>query len=169
MTEVIVKMNKEDLVVLTAAGVAFVLFTRPQHNKWTPPESAKPYLNAINKASNTNNLPAGLLARVAYQESRFRPDIISGQVQSSAGAQGLMQIVPRWHPNVDPLDPFESIDYAADYLKRLFKKYKNWSDALAAYNWGQGNLDRYKRGELLTMPTETKNYIREITGDVGVS
>ncbi len=48
------------------------------------------------------NLPKNLLARVAYQESHFRPSIINGTQKSSKGAVGIMQIIPKWHPNVDP-------------------------------------------------------------------
>src|SRR3990172_2707257 len=62
------------------------------------------YLPALNAAEKKYGIPRDLLARQAFQESRFREDIISGRTISSAGALGLMQLVPKWHPGVDPLN-----------------------------------------------------------------
>lgn len=130
---------------------------------WLPPESATPYLYWLYKAESKHGLPENLLVRVAYQESRFRDDIISGEKISSAGAVGIMQIVPRWHPDVDPLNVPEAIDYAAAYLVRLYKSTGSWAMALAAYNWGIGNLSN--KG-FDAAPLETKNYVEQITGDI---
>lgn len=110
-------------------------------------------------------MPPGLLKRVAWQESRFRDDIVSGRTVSAAGAVGLMQIVPRWHPDVDPRDPVASIIYAGKYLARLKAKFGTWDLALAAYNWGPGNLARHGLG---AAPPETVAYVTEIGADVGV-
>lgn len=134
---------------------------------WTPPKEAEIYLPAIDAASAEFDLPENLLARVAYQESRFRPDIIEGETVSSAGAMGIMQIVPKWHPDVDPLDPFESIQYAAKYLRTLYNRFGNWKQALAAYNYGQGNVS--KRPKFTQWPLETRNYVTEIGGDIGLA
>lgn len=113
------------------------------------------------------SLPARLLERVAYEESRFREDIISGQTVSSAGAQGLMQIVPKWHPTVNALDPFASIDYAGKYLRQLFNQFGDWQLALAAYNWGPGNVSKSR--EPSSWPAETRNYVASISTDVGLA
>jgi soluble lytic murein transglycosylase-like protein len=134
--------------------------------KWEPPKSAEKYLPLIRENEKKYNMPPNLLARVAYQESHYRDDIINGPYTSSAGAQGIMQIVPRWHPNVNPWNPDEAIPYAAKYLHKLMKRFGNWKDALAAYNWGPTNLSRFKKGELVVMPKETKNYVAEISRDV---
>lgn len=130
------------------------------------PENAA-YVTALHRAEAANGIPRGMLVRLAYQESRFRQDIISGAVKSSAGALGIMQIVPRWHPGVDPLDPFASISYAAGYLARLKRKFGTWERALQAYNWGEGNLSRWLAGEIATMPSETRNYSAQILADLG--
>lgn len=137
-----------------------------QTANWVPPKSADKYMHWIIDAETTRGIPPNLLARVAYQESRFRPDIIDGRTVSSAGALGIMQIVPRWHPNVDPLNPKEAIYYAADYLRKLKARFGSWPQALAAYNWGQGNLEKYLRGELKDVPRETQNYVAEIGRDI---
>ena len=89
---------------------------------------------------------------------------------SSAGAMGIAQIVPKWHPDVDPLNPTQSIYYAAQYLKNLQKQFGEWRKALAAYNWGPGNLSKaiIKYGDdwLDYAPTETRNYVTQIWGDI---
>ena len=131
--------------------------------RWSLPERAAPYEAALRDAEYENQLPPGLLGRMAYQESRFRDDIINGDTISRAGAVGIMQIVPRWHPDVDPLNPYDSIAYAGKYIRRLYNRFGSWDMALAAYNWGQGNLSR-KGFE--NAPKETVNYVRDIMSDI---
>lgn len=126
-----------------------------------------PYRELLDQAEAVNGIPPLMLARLAYQESRFRQDIISGQKISSAGAVGIMQIVPRWHPDVNPLDVGASIRYAAKYLASLYRQFGSWELALQAYNWGPGNLSKYLKGQIGGMPTETANYSRQILADVG--
>lgn len=136
---------------------------------WWPPSK---YAGAVATAESRHGLPAGLLGRLLWQESRYREDIIAGQVVSSAGAVGIAQIVPKWHPDVNPLDWRASIDYAARYLKTLYVQFgHDWRKALAAYNWGPGNLSRVNlklQLWLSQVPTETRNYVNEITKDVPV-
>lgn len=127
---------------------------------WVTPPKGQPYEQWFLDASHMYQLPAGLLSRVAYQESRYNPRAIS-----PANAQGIMQIVPKWHPNVDPFDARESIYYAAKYLRYLRNQTGNWTLALAAYNWGIENLTR--KG-IENAPTETRNYIAQIGADVNL-
>lgn len=139
---------------------------------WSIPERGQPYQAALMAAETKYGIPHNLLARLAYQESRFRRDIITGQTVSSAGAQGIMQIVPKWHPDVDPLNPWDAIDYAGYYLGQLYKQFGEWPKALAAYNWGPGNVKKAINEKstywIQKAPTETKNYVAEITRDVKV-
>ncbi len=115
-------------------------------------------------------LPSRLLARVAAQESNFDP----GAYNAQSGASGMMQIVPKWHPdvNVTDLDPRDDILYAAKYLRENFDRFGSWAKSLAAYNWGPGNLQNAINtgGEnwLMTAPTETKNYVQNITSDLRI-
>lgn len=125
------------------------------------------FMSAFASARARYGLPARLLERVAYQESRFREDIISGQTVSSAGAVGLMQIVPKWHPDVNPRDPIASIDYAGRYLRQLFTQFGSWRLALAAYNWGPGNLSKSR--DPANWPRETRDYVSQIAADVGLA
>lgn len=124
----------------------------------------KPLLEA---AERKYGIPEGMLARLAWQESRFRPDIISGATKSAAGAVGIMQIVPRWHPGVNPLNPAESIDYAGKFLADLYRQFGSWELALKSYNWGAANVAAWLRGAKIE-PVETRNYSAQILADLGM-
>lgn len=122
----------------------------------------------FDQASAAARLPRGLLARVAWQESRYRVDAYN----AGSGAAGIMQIVPRWHPGVDPYDARAAIPYAAAYLRRLYDRFGSWALALCAYNWGEGNLSRAigSAGSddpaALLLPLETRAYYRDVLADV---
>ena len=139
---------------------------------WALPTKANPYAADIAAAEINNGIPNKLLARLLYQESRFRDDIISGEKKSSAGAIGIAQIVPKWHPKVNPYDPRDSIYYAAEYLSSLYRQFGSWRRALAAYNWGPGNLSEaiQTAGDnwISIAPRETQNYVTQITADVPI-
>lgn len=134
---------------------------------WHLPERAAPYAEAISQAEAKYGLPEGLLARTLYEESRFRPEIIDGTVRSSAGAIGIAQFMPATarEAGIDPADPHQAIPAAARYLRGLFDRFGSWAEALAAYNWGQGNVQR--KG-LDAAPAETKRYTSAILGDLGL-
>jgi soluble lytic murein transglycosylase-like protein len=122
-----------------------------------------------------NGMPPGLLEAVAYRESRFRPDIIDGRTRSAAGAVGIMQVVPKWHPGLGEsgaLDPSRAVPYAANYLRTLYNKFGSWRLALAAYNWGQGNLQAKDLADGIVgddWPAETRLYVEEITRNAGLA
>lgn len=126
------------------------------------------YKNMLRAAEIKNGIPQNMLARLAWQESRFREDIISGRTVSRAGAVGIMQIVPRWHPGVNALNPSAAIDYAGAFLASLHKKFGSWELALKSYNWGAGNVSAWLRGEK-TQPVETQLYSSQILSDLGMT
>ncbi|MEI7447897.1 MAG: transglycosylase SLT domain-containing protein [Burkholderiales bacterium] len=136
--------------------------------RWTPPAAAGPYLSAIAAAEARYGIPSNMLARLLWQESRFRPDIIEGRTRSPAGAVGIAQFMPATARqfNLDPLDPIASIDAAGRYLSQLYRRFGTWAQALAAYNWGQGNVAR--RG-LDQAPAETRRYYSSILSDLGLA
>lgn len=146
--------------------VGFVNSTEKYREAISDPRNY-PYVDRITAAEARQGIPAGLLLRLAYQESRFRDDIVSGRRLSSAGAVGLMQIVPKWHPNVDPYNWQASVDYAAGYLRQLYDQFKTWEYALKAYNTGPGNLRKILAGKMAE-PLETQKYSREILADAGI-
>lgn len=109
-----------------------------------------------------NGLPRGLLAAVMKQESGGDPNAVS-----PAGAQGQFQFMPETAKQygIDPFNPQQAADGAARMLGDLNKKYSgDLAKTLAAYNWGQGNVDR--KG-LENAPPETQNYIKTIGGQFG--
>ena len=104
------------------------------------------------------NLPTGLLAAVAQQESGG-----NAQAVSSAGAQGLMQLMPSTAAGmgVNALDATQAIDAAAKILSGSLTKYNGSVPlALAAYNAGAGAVAQYGG---IPPYSETQNYVRSIT------
>lgn len=138
---------------------------------WALPERATPYAADIMAAERTNAMPTNLLARMLWQESRFRPEIISGELTSTAGAIGIAQIIPRFHPTVDPTNPIASIYYAAGYLAEQRRRFGTWPLALSAYNSGptatNNRLMEHGSDWFAHAPKETQKYIRDIVADVG--
>ena len=70
------------------------------------------WIPALNAAEVQYGLPTDLLARIAYQESHFRTDIITGATPSPAGALGLMQMMPQYFDSVRVPRPFTPDDTA---------------------------------------------------------
>lgn len=104
------------------------------------------------------DLPSGLLAAVAQQESGGNAHAVS-----PAGARGLMQLMPSTAAGmgVDPDDPAQAITAAARILSGSLHRYHGSIElALAAYNAGAGAVARYGG---IPPYTETQNYVRSIT------
>ncbi|HMK98121.1 MAG TPA: transglycosylase SLT domain-containing protein [Acidimicrobiales bacterium] len=108
---------------------------------WSPlPSSASAYAPEMASAASTYGVPVQLLAAVASTESSFQPDAVS-----SAGAQGLMQLMPGTASSlgVDPFDPSQAIVGAAQLLSSYHARYGSWALALAAYNAGPNAVDEF--------------------------
>ena len=120
---------------------------------------ATKYDNEIAQAAATYNLPEKLIASVMKQESNFNPN-----ATSSAGAKGLMQLMPqtaRFLGVTNPEDPEQNIMGGAKYLRQMLDKFdNNLSLALAAYNAGPGNVTKYNG---IPPFKETQNYVKNIT------
>lgn len=116
----------------------------------------------ISRVSSKFGVREGLISRVVHAES-------GGKVsaRSPKGAQGLMQLMPKTAKGLgvtNPLDPEQNITGGVKHLSYLLNKYKgDESKALAAYNWGQGNVDRKGLGK---MPKETRDYLTKILGNI---
>lgn len=128
------------------------------------------YRAAISAAEQANGIPSGMLARLLYQESHYRADIISGATRSPAGAIGIAQFMPAtapdWSVNLYDGNPFDDIAGAGKYLAWLYRQTGAWDKALAAYNWGIGNV---KRKGLSVAPAETRTYYSSILRDIGMA
>ena len=114
-------------------------------------------------------LDPALLAAVIYQESKFDAD-----ARSSSGAIGLMQLLPATAKGIalrtggsrfevrDLYDPEINVRYGSWYLRHLIERYGDERTALAAYNAGQTNVDRWLRdgGEIAF--AETRGYVESV-------
>jgi len=86
-----------------------------------------------------------IVQAVIQRESSGRQTDASGKTLTSpTGALGLMQLEPATAKmlGVDPNDATQNVAGGTAYLQQLFAKYGDWFNALAAYNWGPGNVDR---------------------------
>jgi soluble lytic murein transglycosylase-like protein len=112
------------------------------------------------KASDTYGVSEDLLKAVAKAESNFNTNSTS-----SAGAMGVMQLMPSTAAQLgvtDAYDAEQNIMGGAKLLSQLLNKYDgDTSLALAAYNAGSGNVDKY--GGIPPF-TETQNYVNKILG-----
>jgi soluble lytic murein transglycosylase-like protein len=134
---------------------------------WQDVGEGPTYVPYLNQTEQQYGIPTNLLARIAYQESHFRADIISGATVSPAGAVGIMQLEPQYFPGAGQ-NPMTDIGTAGAYLAKLYTEFGDWQVATAAYNDGPGNLAKYEAGTLTTLPLETQNYVADIFADVPV-
>jgi soluble lytic murein transglycosylase-like protein len=115
----------------------------------------------IQKVSSALDMDPNLIKAVVKAESNYNPKAVS-----HAGAQGLMQLMPRTAKEMgvkDPFDPLQNIWGGARYLKSMMNRHGgNLNKALAAYNWGPGNLDRHGYGNGSNLPRETRRYIEVV-------
>ncbi len=119
---------------------------------------------AIKTSSKKHGIDEGLIRAIVKIESDFNPKVVS-----SAGAMGLMQLMPenvRHYGVSDPFNIEENIDAGTKHIKDYLEMFNNDLDmALVAYNFGPGNMR--KRGitgssDFYKLPTETKNYLVKI-------
>jgi soluble lytic murein transglycosylase len=127
------------------------------------------YETLVRAHARNYRLAPALLAAVIYQESKFRAD-----ARSSSGAIGLMQLLPDTARGIairtggtrfrteDLYDPDINVRYGCWYLRHLLDKYRDEGTALAAYNAGQDNVDRWLREHIGIQFAETRSYVKRV-------
>ena len=117
------------------------------------------YDASINEHARRQGVAEDLVRAVIQVESAFNPYAVSNK-----GAMGLMQLMPATANELgvkDPFDPDQNIRGGVKYLKQLLERYDNKVElALAAYNAGIGNVEKY--GAVPPFK-ETRNYVNKIT------
>lgn len=116
-----------------------------------------PFGSIIYREAIKNQLPPELIAAVVESESDFQPRLVSNKA-----ARGLMQIVPetaRFMRCVDPFDPDANIAAGTGYLHYLMNRFGDVQVALAAYNAGEGTVERL--GGIPQYP-ETIEYVERV-------
>jgi peptidoglycan lytic transglycosylase len=149
------------------AAVALVQQSKPGwwERLWYPLR----YEQIVRGHADNYSLDPTLLAAVIYQESKFKAD-----ARSTSGALGLMQLLPDTAKGIalhtggsafrvdDLYDPEINVRYGAWYLRHLLRKYRDERSALAAYNAGQDNVDRWRRQGSGIRFSETRAYVDRV-------
>ena len=134
------------------------------------------YSEYVQKYSEEYGVDCDIIYAVIKCESNFNPN-----AKSSAGAMGLMQMMPSTFKDVqsrlgeeledDALyDPETSIKYGTYYLKHLYDAFGDWDLVFAAYNAGRGNVSKWLKnekystdGKLVKIPfPETERYVKKV-------
>jgi soluble lytic murein transglycosylase len=167
------------LATAALAGLAAVLLMPTFHQAVQEISLPLRHEDIIRQQAADKNLDPAMIAAVIYAESHF----IEGRT-SSAGATGLMQLTPSTAQYIahrsggalfeqaDLATPQVNISYGSYYLRYLMDRYgENETLALAAYNGGEGNVDRWvaearSRDRSLTIEAipfgETREYVRKV-------
>ena len=168
------------VVALLAAGaLAFAALQHEQPGWWVRLWYPLDYRTVVVGNARLYHLDPALVAAVVYEESQFDPN-----ARSAAGAVGLMQLLPdtargiaihtgggNFHPATDLLNPDLNVRYGCWYLQHLQQKYAEYPNgnelALAAYNAGQANVDKWIKETTPGEPVQirfpaTRGYVSEV-------
>ena len=154
------------LLVAVGAGLAYLRSGPTWFDRLRYPLK---YEQIVKGHARNYHLDPALLAAVIYQESKFRSD-----AKSSSGAIGLMQLKPETAQGIairtggsrfqtsDLYDPEINIRYGSWYLRHLLDRYHDEKTALAAYNAGQQNVDRWRAEGKGIQYSETRAYVDRV-------
>jgi peptidoglycan lytic transglycosylase len=157
------------LVVVVAAVGAFLYLQKTEPPWWARLWFPLRYTAIVRGHAANYRLNPALLAAVIEEESKFNAD-----ARSRTGAIGLMQLQPATAEGIalrtggsrfvvsDLYKPEINVRYGAWYLRHLLDKYHDERTALAAYNAGQDNVDRWQRKHEAVQFPETRAYVSRV-------
>jgi soluble lytic murein transglycosylase-like protein len=162
--------------LLIIAGAVALLFFYEKNKGTTAPEDAEdaqqPQYDpgaTVDEYGPQSDPLSSIAAAVAHFESGGRQVDSQGNViTSSAGAVGIMQLMPSTAAGlgVDPYNADDNQRGGTLYLQQLYARFGNWHDALAAYNWGPGNVNKALSSGS-SFPQSVENYVSNIAGYLG--
>lgn len=121
--------------------------------------------SVIVQQAQSQGIPPEIALGVAQTESGIAQWTPNGNVvTSNKGALGVFQLLPSTAAGlgVDPTDLYGNIAGGIAYLKQLYQKFGNWNDALAAYNWGPGNVSSGN-----SIPSSVLGYVDNVLSRAG--
>ena len=136
-------------------GVIYI--TGSGERQFKRPKNAKTIEEKVVYYARKYGLPVRIFKELVRAESNFNPKAVSRK-----GAMGLCQLMPETAKRLGVKDPFdvdENLNAGAKLLKELYRKYGNWKLALAAYNAGEGAVEKYGG---VPPYAETRNYVSRI-------
>jgi soluble lytic murein transglycosylase len=158
------------LTVLVVAAGAFLVVDETSPPWYERIRYPLRYQEIVRGHARNYGIDPALLAAVIYQESKF-----DAEATSPSGAVGLMQLTPGTAEGIairtggsafrvsDLRNPEINVRYGCWYLRHLYRKYGEWRLVLAAYNAGQGNVDRWLQQERGQIPfAETRAYVDRV-------
>jgi soluble lytic murein transglycosylase len=155
------------VAAVMAGALGTIHFTQPAwyERLWHPLR----YKEIVLGHARNYRLDPAFLAAVIYTESKF-----DANARSDRGAVGLMQLLPETAKGIaertggsqfrvsDLDDPEINVRYGAWYLRHLLNKYGNERLALAAYNAGQANVDRWRKEGVRIQFEETRDFVDKV-------
>jgi soluble lytic murein transglycosylase len=155
--------------VLALVGLTFATLQVAKPGWWERLWYPLRYEQIVRGHARNYHLDPALLAALIYQESKFKAD-----ARSNSGALGLMQLLPATARGIavhtggtrfrtsDLYDPEINVRYGSWYLRHLIEKYGDERTALAAYNAGQDNVDRWRADGGGIRFSETRAYVHRV-------
>lgn len=122
----------------------------------------------IANSASTYGVPAQISLEVAMRESSLNQN-----ARGAAGEIGVYQLMPSTAAGlgVNPSDLTQNIQGGNQYLAQLYARFGDWGAALAAYNWGPGNVANaiavYGANWFSAIPSSTQDYVQSILGNAG--
>ena len=155
--------------LVAALGLTFATLQTAKPGWWERLWYPLHYEQIVRGHARNYHLDPALLAAVIYQESKFKAD-----ARSKSGAVGLMQLLPDTAKGIavhtggtqfvvsDLYNPEINVRYGSWYLRHLLERYGDERTALAAYNAGQDNVDRWRAAGGGIRFSETRAYVARV-------